>query len=92
MIFHALGNVDELNSSLGIAREHCVLAGNGLDEKYGLIIFPQSFLIFVFRLTEIQSRLFDLGAAIATPISNSSEEKKKYTEVLQIVFIFLFEV
>ena len=32
------------------------------------------------RIVEIQSRLFDLGAAIATPQQNSSEEKKRYVE------------
>eukprot|EP01040_Poterioochromonas_malhamensis_P004436 gene4436-4755_t len=64
LFFHALGNVDELNASLGIAREHCLVSGNGLDEK----------------IVEIQSRLFDVGAAIATPINNSSDEKLQYTK------------
>jgi cob(I)alamin adenosyltransferase len=35
LIFHALGHQDELNSSLGIAREHCVLSKNGLDPMWG---------------------------------------------------------
>lgn len=64
LIFHALGNVDELNAALGISKEYCLQVQNGIDEK----------------IIEIQSRLFDLGAAIATPINNSSEEKLKYTE------------
>lgn len=62
-IFEALGGTDELNASIGIAREHCELVNNGLQHK----------------LAEIQSRLFDLGANIATPAS-SSDEKKAYTE------------
>lgn len=32
-------------------------------------------------MIEIQSRIFDLGAAIATPVNSSSEEKLKYTQV-----------
>ncbi len=31
-IFHALGHQDELNASIGIAREHCIMANNGLDD------------------------------------------------------------
>jgi len=62
-VFDALGHQDELNCVLGIAREHCVASKNGLD----------AYLIVV------QSRLFDLGAAVATPISSSSEDKKRYT-------------
>jgi len=59
--FHALGTVDELNSVLGVAREHATAllpqpAGGGLCEQ----------------LVEIQSRLLDVGAAIATPIDTSS--------------------
>ncbi len=34
----------------------------------------------MYRLIEIQSRLFDLGAAIATPVQTSSESKLAYTE------------
>eukprot|EP00611_Tribonema_gayanum_P007661 TRINITY_DN1707_c0_g1_i2.p1 TRINITY_DN1707_c0_g1~~TRINITY_DN1707_c0_g1_i2.p1 ORF type:complete len:272 (-),score=65.31 TRINITY_DN1707_c0_g1_i2:322-1047(-) len=57
--FQALGASDELNSVIGVAREYCVLAGNGLDEL----------------LAEIQSRLFDVGACIATPRDKASEAK-----------------
>ena len=31
-------------------------------------------------LVEIQSRIFDLGSAVATPLQNSSERKLQYTE------------
>lgn len=61
--FEVLGHQDELNAIIGIAREYCILSNNGLDDM----------------LAEIQSRLFDLGAAVATPLS-SSEEKRQYTE------------
>jgi cob(I)alamin adenosyltransferase len=80
-IFHALGTVDELNSSLGIANEYCLIVNNGLSEKYDYFVPVVSFILRFYRITEIQSRLFDLGAAIATPTHSSSEEKRKYTEV-----------
>eukprot|EP01083_Nonionella_stella_P055516 146415_1 len=52
-VFEALGDSDELNASIGIAREYCIQSNNGLNEK----------------LIEIQSRLMDIGSAIATPIT-----------------------
>eukprot|EP00485_Elphidium_margaritaceum_P004032 CAMPEP_0202689186 /NCGR_PEP_ID=MMETSP1385-20130828/4511_1 /ASSEMBLY_ACC=CAM_ASM_000861 /TAXON_ID=933848 /ORGANISM="Elphidium margaritaceum" /LENGTH=182 /DNA_ID=CAMNT_0049344285 /DNA_START=250 /DNA_END=794 /DNA_ORIENTATION=+ len=61
-IFEALGDTDELNAAVGVAREYCVTSNNGLDEK----------------LMEIQSRLLDIGSAIATPAtSDKSNDKKK---------------
>lgn len=63
-VFHALGEQDELCAAIGIAREYCNLSENGLSAQ----------------LIEIQSRLFDLGAAVATPTtSRTSEHKKQYT-------------
>ena len=63
-MFHALGEQDELCAAIGIAREYCNLSENGLSSQ----------------LIEIQSRLFDLGAAVATPTtSRTSEDKKQYT-------------
>ena len=48
------------------------------------------------RIVEIQSRLYDLGAAIATPVNNSSEEKLQYTQVRSVLYadhrIILFTV
>jgi Cobalamin adenosyltransferase len=64
---------DELNAVIGIAREHCALTENGLEEM----------------LKEIQSRLFDLGAAVATPVQTSSSRKKAYTEVRIILIIVI---
>jgi cob(I)alamin adenosyltransferase len=64
MIFHTLGHQDELNAVIGVASEFCAQSKNGLQPM----------------LNEIQSRLFDLGAAVATPIHGSSEEKMRYTK------------
>jgi len=64
VVFEALGATDELNGILGVAREHCVTSKNGLDDV----------------LAEIQSRLFDVGAAIATPRLCSSDEKVSKTQ------------
>ena len=55
-VFAALGDVDELNSCLGLAREFCSEAGVGLDDQ----------------LVYIQSRLLDAGSAVATPLSAAS--------------------
>ena len=63
-VFDSLGHQDELNAVMGIAREYCERSGNGIDEM----------------LAEIQSRLFDVGAAIATPVQTSTEEKRNYTK------------
>eukprot|EP01026_Neomeris_dumetosa_P054484 TRINITY_DN4902_c0_g1_i1.p1 TRINITY_DN4902_c0_g1~~TRINITY_DN4902_c0_g1_i1.p1 ORF type:complete len:223 (-),score=27.22 TRINITY_DN4902_c0_g1_i1:272-940(-) len=56
--FEALGNVDELNSSVGLAREYC-----------------QNVNILKQQLEIIQCRLLDVGSAVATPVSQSSENK-----------------
>eukprot|EP00484_Ammonia_sp_Unknown_P028591 CAMPEP_0197037402 /NCGR_PEP_ID=MMETSP1384-20130603/14626_1 /TAXON_ID=29189 /ORGANISM="Ammonia sp." /LENGTH=241 /DNA_ID=CAMNT_0042467703 /DNA_START=104 /DNA_END=829 /DNA_ORIENTATION=+ len=63
-IFEALGDTDELNAAIGVARQYCLQSNNGLNEK----------------LIEIQSRLMDIGSAIATPISSekSNESKKRH--------------
>lgn len=59
-VFEALGDVDELNSSLGLAREYCLL--ENLTEMCS-------------QIGIIQSRLLDVGSAVATPISSSSARK-----------------
>lgn len=56
-IFAALGHTDELNSFIGLAREHCVDAKNGLEGQ----------------LEEIQCRLLELGSHIATPRDSGNE-------------------
>jgi cob(I)alamin adenosyltransferase len=63
-VFHALGEQDELCAAIGVAREYCNISENGLSP----------------HLIEIQSRLFDLGAAVATPTTTrTTEEKIAYT-------------
>lgn len=57
--FEALGDVDELNSAIGVAREFLDPTLSGLLEQ----------------LEEIQSRLIDVGTSIATPLSTSSKGK-----------------
>ena len=54
--FSALGDVDELNASVGLSREYCVAGGVALEAQ----------------LVEIQCRLLDVGSAIATPIGTST--------------------
>jgi cob(I)alamin adenosyltransferase len=65
-IFDALGNADELNSSLGLAREFCLemLTGN------------QSFNKDIeTKLIRIQSILLDIGSHIATPRSKAEQSQ-----------------
>eukprot|EP00938_MAST-03A_sp_MAST-3A-sp1_P002360 g2360.t1 len=56
-VFAALGDTDELNSAIGIAREYC--DENTLQE----------------RLAVVQSRLLDIGSAVATPPAKSKDNK-----------------
>ncbi|KAG0231888.1 hypothetical protein BGX31_005335 [Mortierella sp. GBA43] len=62
-IFEALGAVDELNSSIGIAHHYCKKSANGLDEQ----------------LIEIQCNLQDIGSNIATPRNDASETQLRNT-------------
>ena len=59
MTFMALGDTDELNSHIGVALQH--------ESEASGVLRPQ--------LEHIQSRLLDIGSAIATPLSQSSEAK-----------------
>lgn len=63
LVFAALGDVDELNSVVGLAREFAL----PLDGQLGN------------QLEQIQSRLLDVGSAIATPIPTSSDAKLNRT-------------
>jgi len=56
--FAALGDTDELNAAIGIAREHL----HGVDAELSA------------QLVHIQSRLLDIGSAVATPVSSASPE------------------
>jgi ATP:cob(I)alamin adenosyltransferase len=61
--FAALGDIDELNSTLGLARD---LA------KSSSLPIPD----ILSQLEEIQSRLLDVGSAVATPIDTTTDESK----------------
>ena len=65
-VFEALGDVDELNSQIGLAREHCDADANGISAY----------------LDEIQSRLLDVGSHIATPLSSANQQKLGISTVL----------
>lgn len=58
-VFHALGDVDELNSAIGVAQEFCTPEQQDVQQQ----------------LEVIMSRLLDVGSAVATPISSSPEHK-----------------
>ena len=62
-VFAALGDVDELNSAVGVAREFAA----DLPPREGCPLGSQ--------LAEVQSRLLDVGSAVATPASSASEAK-----------------
>ena len=64
-VFTALGDTDELNGVVGVAREYCLISPSLSSSA-----LPA-------RLQEIQSRLMDVGAAVATPISSSPDSKLK---------------
>jgi len=61
LVFSALGDTDELNSTIGVAREFCVESAD---------------TALPVQLAAIQSSLLDAGSAIATPEDTSSERKK----------------
>lgn len=63
--FQALGDVDELNSVIGVAREYCE-EGNHNETTTQLEI--------------IQSILLDVGSAVATPLPSSSKHKLERTK------------
>ncbi|KAJ1982993.1 hypothetical protein H4R34_001535 [Dimargaris verticillata] len=63
LVFSVLGDIDELNSSIGIAHHYCRATQNGLHEQ----------------LEEVQCRLLEIGSSIATPPDSSSEAKTAAT-------------
>ena len=63
LVFSALGDTDELNAAIGVARAHC--SEQSLAPHRELkVLLPQ--------LDHIQSRLLDLGSALATPLTSSN--------------------
>jgi cob(I)alamin adenosyltransferase len=63
-VFEALGDLDELNAHIGLAREQCKKDSNKLDEY----------------LEQIQCLLFDFGSYIATPRHSSTAAQLARTE------------
>jgi cob(I)alamin adenosyltransferase len=62
--FTALGDVDEVNANVGLAREHCLDMSDGVARA-----------ALISQLAHIQSRLLDVGSAVATPLDSSSSRK-----------------
>lgn len=60
-VFEALGTCDELNAAVGMSMEYCEQAG--LKDLCPI-------------LEEVCSRLFDVGAAIATPLTTTTSQSK----------------
>jgi cob(I)alamin adenosyltransferase len=63
-IFDALGNTDELNSSIGMAREYCL----ELSSKHVCDELEA-------RLIKMQSTLLDIGSFIATPRTRADKKQ-----------------
>jgi len=63
LVFVALGDSDELNASLGLARANCGAHGGTRASHV------------ISHLGLVQSRLLDVGSAIATPLTQSSEKR-----------------
>ena len=85
--FEALGDVDELNSLCGVAREFLLLLDTERSEQVTCIVIDlkpsalagHHLLVPASQLESIQSRLLDVGSAVATPLENSSDGKLKRT-------------
>ena len=67
-VFAALGDTDELNAALGMAREFLGSYTGSPDAKAALVSVSV-------QLETVQSRLLDVGSAVATPLSSSTEEQ-----------------
>jgi ATP:cob(I)alamin adenosyltransferase len=63
--FEALGDTDELNSQLGVVSELVAQSAHAQGKLAPLTA----------QLHEIQSRLFDVGSHIATPLTSSNEKR-----------------
>lgn len=62
-IVEAMGAVDECNAAIGAA----------------ISTLPKELITILGELSAIQHALFDIGAALATPLSKSSEENRRQT-------------
>lgn len=85
--FEALGDVDELNSLCGVAREFLIELDTERSEQVTCIVrdlqavtsTKLDWFVCGLQLESIQSRLLDVGSAVATPLENSSDGKLKRT-------------
>ena len=64
-VFEALGNSDELNAAMGLALAHCEVQSASGTSLHDIMA----------QLETVQSRLLDLGSAVATPRSSSNERQ-----------------
>lgn len=76
-VFEALGDVDEVNAAIGLAREHVLaLHASKGGSSGGSASGPSTGMAeLAEQLAEIQSRLLDVGSAVATPVTASSPEQ-----------------
>lgn len=78
--FSALGDTDELNANLGVVRSHCVLPETGISDQRHDKELIETLHQLDEQLSEIQSRLFDVGAHLATPQQSSNEAQRHRTK------------
>ena len=64
--FAALGDVDEINATLGLAAHHCRLEQNGLEDT----------------IVEIQCCLIEIGSNLGTPRINEAVSAKLFWKFL----------
>ena len=69
LVFDALGDIDELNSNIGMCRE--VLKGSWQQDNY---------IDIGDMLEKIQCSLQDIGSCIATPLSNANDKMVERTK------------
>eukprot|EP00908_Phaeocystis_cordata_P001479 Transcript_1158.p2 GENE.Transcript_1158~~Transcript_1158.p2 ORF type:complete len:234 (+),score=76.77 Transcript_1158:55-756(+) len=68
-VFEALGDSDELNAAIGLARAHCEVQSRDCIEG------GRSLHDILSQLDTVQSRLLDVGSAVATPRSSSNDKQ-----------------
>ena len=71
LVFDALGNTDELNSSIGLAREFCTDIINQTER----VQVKKACMLVDSQLVKIQSILLDIGSHIATPKTKAQQKQ-----------------
>ena len=87
-VFMALGDIDELNAQLGVSMEHLVISKKNDDPSNTSSTLEQKESLRE-QLQVIQSRLFDAGSAVATPLSSGSTTKILRTAFSSEYVLFL---